>query len=125
MTTDDRLTADQLRAALVSLAAWSGQPFSDEDRTIWRTALRGYRPGELAKALDAWQRTEGGRYRPRPGDLAPYLERPARPQPLPFTASDIPKPTPAERDFGLAALRRIRDETGLKSRLQRPASRPA
>ena len=121
--TDDRLDGEQIRAALVALATWSGQPFTDEERTIWRTALRGYRPGELAKALDAWQRTEGGRFRPRPGDLAQFLDRPHRPQPLPFSASELPpRPTPAERLAGMEAIRRIRDEAGLKSTLNR---RPA
>lgn len=118
--TDDRLSEDGVKAAMASLAAWSGQPFPDEDRAIWRAALRGYRPGELAKALDAWQRTENGRYRPKPGDLAQFLDRPHRPQPLPFRAADAPEPlSEDERLAGIEAIRRIRDEAGLKSHLDR------
>jgi hypothetical protein len=71
------LTDDHVRSALVTLAEWSSQRFSDEDRAAWRTALRGYRQGEFTQAIAAWQRTDHGHLRPRPGDLARFLERPA------------------------------------------------
>ena len=72
----DTLTHDQVNAAIIELRAWSLQPFTDEDAAAWRMALRSYRSGEFSKALDGWQRTERGRFRPTIGDLAQFLERP-------------------------------------------------
>ena len=69
----DLLTADQIGAGLVTLRSFSDERWTEEDAKEWRRALRLYRSGELARALDAWELTPAGtgRRRPRPEDLAP------------------------------------------------------
>lgn len=75
------LTTEQVNSAILTLRAWSNQPWTDEDAHVWRHVLRNYRQGELSQALDHWQRTAGGRFRPTPGDLAPFLHREPNPSP--------------------------------------------
>ena len=100
------LSPEQINSALLTLRAWSQQPWSDEDAVVWRAVLRNYRPGELGDCLGKWQRTANGRYRPTPGDLAQFLDRPANPSP--YKEWVRPVDEPVDRDAGLKALSGIR-----------------
>lgn len=100
------LSHDQINSAVLTLRAWSSQPWTDEDAHVWRNILRSYRVGELAAALDAWQRTAGGRYRPRPGDLSPFLVRPNSPSP--YKDYVAPEEEPRDLDIGREFIKEIR-----------------
>lgn len=100
------LTNEQVNSAILTLRSWSSQAWTDEDAHVWRHVLRSYRAGELSTALDHWQRTAGGRFRPRPGDLAPFLKREANHTPYKDYAP--PEYDACPLDFGLEAIAAIR-----------------
>lgn len=122
--TGDKLTQDQVNAAIVTLAGYTGQPFTDEQRAAWRNVLvTTYRSGELAEALDKWQRGPKGRIRPDPSDLSCFLPGPERV--LPPNDWSLPHPDgPApetNREMNLRMLDEVRAANKIRSKYKEAA----